>query len=304
MNIESLKLFVDVMHKRSFTEIARAQGVAASSVSRSITSLEKELGFKLFQRTTRKVTPTEAGIKYFERIDSILDDLEAAQQIATDLNNRPVGTLRITAPVVFGQMYIVPLLPILANQYPELSIELDLNDAYVDLLEERIDVAIRVGSLSDSSYIARKLSDMRFYVCATQVYFDQQIKPEKPQDLQKHNCLLMPRTGYNFNWLFKQKNKTIIEVSINGKYLVNNSKAIRECMLAGMGVALLPDWLVANDILTGKVVNLFEDYEVTPTNYDGSVWLVYPSREYLPLKVRVFNEFLIENLNRKSNDVI
>lgn len=299
MNIESLQLFVEVMHKRSFIEVAQSHGMAASSVSRSVSSLESELGIRLFQRTTRKVTPTEAGIKYFERISVVLKDIEAAEYVAKELTNKLTGTLRITAPSVFGDMYIVPLLPLLAKHYPDLSIELLLNDAFVDLIEERIDVAIRLGSLEDSSYIARKLSNMQFYVCVSQSYIDENTRPLDPQDLHLHNCLLHSRTRHLFNWSFKQKNNLKIDIPIQGKYLLTNSNAVKKCTLAGMGVSMLPDWLIEKELKNGQLINLFDDYEVTPKDYDGSIWLVYPNKEYLPLKVCVFNDFLFEQLSKK-----
>jgi len=301
MNIESLKLFIEVMHKRSFTEIAKARGIAPSSVSRTITTLESDIGIRLFQRTTRKVMPTEAGMLYFERISLVLDELAAAQQIAADLSNTPKGKLRVTAPTVFGEMHIVPLLPELANQYPDLHIELDLNDAYIDLVEERVDIAIRIGSLQNSSYIARKLADMAFYITASQAYIDKYDKPEIPDQLKEHNCLLFPRAGHNLNWTFKNADQSTIEVPIQGKYLITNSNAIRQCTLAGMGISLLPDWLIKQDIVSGHLIKLFNKYDVTATDYEGSVWLVYPSREYLPLKVRAFNDFLFERFTQKTD---
>ena len=293
MNIESLELFIEVMHKRSFTEIAKARGIAPSSVSRMITSLESEIGIRLFQRTTRKVEPTEAGLLYFERISLVLDELSAARLIATDLSNTPKGKLRVTAPTVFGEMHIVPLLPELTNQYPDLHIELDLNDAYIDLVEERVDIAIRIGTLQNSSYIARKLADMAFYITASPAYIDQHGKPETPNQLEAHNCMLFPRSGHNLNWTFKNTDQSTTDVPIHGKHLITNSNAIRQCTLSGMGISLLPDWLVKKDITDGHLIKLFSEYEVTATDYEASIWLVYPSKEYLPLKVRAFNDFLL-----------
>jgi len=149
MDIDSLNLFLHVMHQRSFTEVAKQQNLAPSSVSRTMASLEKELGIRLFQRSTRQLEPTEAGSVYFERIAPIIRELEAAKQIAVDVNQEPKGTLRVTASVVYGQMNIAPLLPFLTAKYPSLTIELLLTDAYLDLIEERIDVSIRLGSLQD-----------------------------------------------------------------------------------------------------------------------------------------------------------
>ncbi len=292
MEISTLRLFLHVMRQRSFTEVARTHGLAPSSVSRTIGALEKELGIRLFQRSTRKLEPTEAGLVYFERISPVIDELEAARQLATDVSEEPRGTLRVTAPTVFAQLHIVPLLPEFAEKYPGVSLELQLTDAFQDLIQDRIDLAVRLGTLSDSSYIARRLNKMAFYICASPNYIEKHGRPEILEHIRNHNCLLFPRTGYNLNWLFKDDKDNTTEVPVSGKYLLTNSDAIKQCVLAGMGLSLLPDWLVNKEIENGELIRLFPDYAVTATDYESSVWLLYPSREYVPLKVRVFIEFL------------
>ncbi len=294
MDINTLKLFVEVMQRRNFTDIARTHDIAPSSVSRSITALEKELGIRLFQRSTRKLEPTEAGLAYFARVKTIIDDLNSAQQVAADLTEIPTGTLRITAATVFGSNHIVPLLPELAAKYPELAIDLNLTDNYLDLIDERIDVAIRLGTLEDSSYIAKRLTKMVFSICASPRYLEQHGTPITPDQIADHKCLLFPIAGYNLNWLFKDTQQNIIEATTSKTVLISNSNAIRQCTLLSMGLSLLPDWLVNNDIEQGKLVRLFPDYQVTTTNYDSSVWLIYPSKEYLPLKTRVFIDILTD----------
>jgi len=294
MDINTLKLFVEVMQHRNFTDIARIHNIAPSSVSRSITALEKELGIRLFQRTTRKLEPTEAGEAYFDRVKVIIEDLQSAQQSAADLTEVPNGTLRVTAATVFGAKHIVPLLPELTKKYPELSLDLNLTDSYLDLIDERIDVAIRLGTLKDSSYIAKKLADMEYYICASPDYINQYGSPESMEKISEHKCLLFPVSGYNLNWFFKDQHNTITEVNTSKSLLISNSNAIRQCTLLGMGLTLLPDWLVQKDIETGKLIRLFSEYQVTITNYDSSIWLMYPSKEYLPLKTRVFIDLLSE----------
>ena len=300
MELETLELFLDVMRARNFTRIARARGVAPSSISRAITHLEDELGVRLFQRSTRRLEPTEAAQVYFERIESVVAELRAAGEMATDLVTRPTGTLRITAATVYGQMYVVPLLAEIAACYPDLSVELILTDAFVDLIEERIDLAIRLGSLQDSSYIARKVAGMRFHVCATPDYLARHGTPTDPVELRTHNCLLFPRSGYDLDWLFRDRDGEVTTVPIQGRYLVTNSQAIRQCALAGMGIALLPDWLVREELAAGELVDLFPVHEVTATDFDSAVWLVYPSREYLALKVRAVMDLLLQRLGTAS----
>ena len=296
MEINALKVFLDVMRHLSFTEVAKVRGIAPSSVSRSIAGLENELGLRLFQRSTRKLEPTEAGLLYFDRISPMLAALESAHQAAVDVDEEPRGTLRVSSGVVIGEHHIVPLLPELAKKYPLLNIELILTDAYLDLIEQRIDVAIRLGSLNDSTLIAHPLKKMSFFVTATPAYLEQYGEPSVPSQLMEHNCLLFPRSDYSLSWLFKNGVQAPEEVPIKGRCLITHSQAIKTCTLAGMGVSLLPDWLVNQDINSGRLVRLFSEYEVTATDFKSSVWLVYPSREYLPLKVRVFNEYIKANL--------
>ena len=296
MYIENLHIFTDVMLLRSFTDVAKKKNTAPSSISRSIANLEKDLGVRLFHRTTRKLEPTEAGLLYYEQISPLLMELDNAKQAAIDINQEPKGTLRITASTVYGQMYITPLLPILTRKYPLLKIELLLTDTYLDLIEERIDVSIRLGVLQDSSYVARKLSNMELFICATPKYLEQQPTPKQPKDIQNHDCLIFPRPGYSStNWMFKQGND-VVKVPIQGQCLITNSKAIKHCTLSDMGLALLPDWLIHQELESGELVRVFEDFTTTATDFDGGVYVLYPTREYIPLKTKVFIDLLNKNI--------
>lgn len=300
MELSTLTIFVEVMRRRSFAAVARAQGVTPSSISRCIAGLEEELGVRLFHRSTRSLEPTEAGMLYFERISPAVTELESALQLVTDTSKEVKGTLRVTAATVYGEIVLVPLLPKLAALYPQLSIELFLTDTYLNLVEERIDVAIRLGTLQDSAYIAKRVRDMIFHVCASPDYLQRCGKPETITEIENYECLLFPR-GSRLDWRFKHnKDGQVTQVTINGKYLITNSRAIKECTIAGMGLALLPDWLVDTDITAGRLVTLFPDYAVDAEEYESAIWILYPSREYLPLKSRVFIDFVTESI-RKIN---
>jgi len=294
MNLDSLNLFADVMRYGNFADVARQHRIAASSVSRSIAKLEREIGVRLFQRSTRRLTPTEAAAVFFHRINPALKEIEAARQVAVDVNKRPGGNLRITAPAVFANSAIVPLLPELTAAYPQLSIELLISDSYPDLLEERIDIAIRLGSLQDSSYVAKRLADMSYYVCASPAYLQASGRPNDPGDIAQHRCLLFPHGAHKLDWLFRDTSGSISQVAIDGRLLITQSESIRRCAIAGMGLALLPDWLVRDALDSGELLRLFEDYNVSATDFDSAVWMLYPSRSYLPLKTRVFIDFLAQ----------
>lgn len=298
MDMETLKLLRDVMRTRSFTDVANARGVAPSSISRTIAALETELGIRLLQRSTRKLEPTEAGLKYVERISRVLDELDNARQAALDITETPRGTLRISTALGFGQEVLVHLLPAFTQRYPQLRVELFIADEYVDLIEERIDVAIRIGSITDSNLIVRELMPMTFCICAAPTYLAQYGTPQQPDDLRHHNCLLFPRRGYNLNWVFRQTDGALLDIPIQGNILINQSLAIKQCLLAGMGISLMPDWLVGKEIRSGQLVRLFSEYSVTATDFNGAIWLLYPSRDYLPLKVKVFNQFMFEKVRQ------
>ncbi len=300
MDVNSLHLFLEVMHHHSFTDVANQHGIAPSSVSRTIANLEKELGFRLFQRSTRRLEATEAGLTYFERISPVIEELEAAKQIAADLNEEPKGVLRVTASTVYGQTNIAPLLPELSRKYPSLTTELLLTDAYLDLIEERVDVAIRLGSLQDSSYIARLIKPIQFVICASPDYIKKQGTPTKPEEVSKHSCLIFPRAGHSNSWLFKDENQEVYEAHIHGQCTITNSNAIKQCAVMGMGLSLLPDWLVNNEIRDGALIRLYDDYSVTATDYDSGIYVLYPSKEYMPLKTRTFIEYLLQNMQHEQ----
>lgn len=294
MDLSVLEIFVAVMQRGSFAAVARDRQVDPSSVSRAIAALEAELGIRLFQRSTRRLAPTEAGNAYFEQVASLLEALERAGQIAIDISDRPRGTLRVTAPVTFGQIAIVPLLPELAQMYPDLAIELLLTDVQVDLLAERIDVALRLGPLSDSAFVAVQVCPMVSVVCASTDYLEREGWPRSPQDLQAHNCLRFPLAGWVSQWQFRDRAGAISAVPIQGRCTISNALALKQCTLAGMGVSLLPDWVVSEELQAGTLVNPFPEFEVTATEFDTSAWLLYPSRRYVPRKVSIFVDFFRE----------
>jgi DNA-binding transcriptional LysR family regulator len=304
MDMAALQLFVDVVKQGSFAAVARDRDLDPSSVSRTISSLEAELGVRLFQRTTRRLSPTEAGVTYFERIEPLLEELQQAIDITTDVSEQPQGILRVTASVSFGHHCIMPLLPEFAARYPDLTVDLWLTDAVVDLLANRIDVAVRLGILADSTLMAQRLIPTHYAACASPAYLQRTAALKRPQDLAQHNCLRFPLSGFRSRWLFKDPAGRVSEIPITGRVLISSAIALQHCAIAGMGVALLPNWLVAADLQAGKLVNVFPDYEVTATDFSTAAWLVYPSRSYVPLKVRVFMDFLMRKIGRSHGSAM
>ena len=292
MDLSVLQIFVEVMRHGSFAAVARERNIDPSSVSRMVAGLESELGIRLFQRTTRKLSPTEAGMTYFERVEPLIEEIQQAADIAKDISGNPKGTIRVTASVSFGLKCIVPLLPKLEKNYPELTVDLLLTDSVLDLLTERIDIAIRLGQLTDSTLIAQRLMQTRYYVCASPDYLERFGTPKIPEDIEQHNCLLFPLPGFNTRWIFKEKKENVQEILIQGNTIISNAIALQQCAINGMGLALLADWLIDDNIGNGELVKLFPDYQVTATDFNTAAWLLYPSRAYIPLKVKVFVEEL------------
>ena len=289
-----LRTFVEVMRRGSFAAVARDRNLDPSSVSRTIATLEQQLGVRLFNRTTRQLSPTEAAIGYFDRIGPVIDELERAALAAADSGDEPRGTLRLTAPVTFAQINLVPLLPEFARRYPNLSFEWLLTDQMLDLVEERVDLAVRLGRLSDSSLIAHRLCEMVYAVCASPEYLRRAGRPKSPLELEQHECLRYPVQGYGARWRFRQGDGPVSEVPIRGRVVASNGVALRQCAVAGMGVLMLPRWNVAHELQTGALVELFPEYRATVSEFDIAAWLLYPSRSYLPLKVRAYADFLKE----------
>jgi DNA-binding transcriptional LysR family regulator len=292
MELSVLHLFVDVIRQGSFAAVARDRNLDPSSVSRAIANLEEELGIRLLQRTTRQLAPTEAGMAYFERIQPLIEEMQQAIALAKDMSGQPQGMLRVTASVSFGLTCIVPLLSEFEALYPELGVDLLLTDANVDLLAERIDIAIRLGILADSTLIAQRLMQTQYFVCASPDYLRQHGHPANPSDIEQHNCLLFPLAGFRSRWRFKDPHGTETQVAVSGRTMISNAIALQHCAIAGMGLALLPHWLIDTNLKTGALINVFPDYDVTATDFNTAAWLVYPSRTYIPFKVRVLIDFL------------
>jgi DNA-binding transcriptional LysR family regulator len=298
MDITTLAIFVEVMRRGSFAAVAKDRNLDPSSISRLIAGLEDELGLRLFQRSTRRLAATEAGRVYFERMEPLLEELERASHSARDVSVTPSGNLRVSTTVAFGQICIVPLLAEFRRSYPDLSLELLLTDANLDLIGERIDVAIRLGPRLDLGYVGTRLFATRYRVCASPAYVASEGMPASPALLADRNCAVFNLPGFADRWLFREANGQVTEVPIKSDLKLSSALAIRQCALDGLGPALLAHWNIDADLAHGSLVDLFPQYSVTATDFDTAAWILYPSRSYLPLKVRTFVDFVRERLRR------
>lgn len=271
MDIQQLKVFIEVVQQGSFAGAARQLDLTPSAVTRAVAGLEATLGSRLLQRTTRKVALTEAGAAYLERVRPALEELERAGEELLAQSGSVVGTLRVTASVAYGQKVLVPLLPALHAAHPTLKVDLFLSDSMLDLVAQRIDVALRLGPAVDSSLVGMKLRPVRFRVCASPAYLRKNARPRKPADLADCQCLRFPLPGYRTHWTFRDSDGRIEVVAVQGWLVMSTALALHRAALDGLGPALLADWLIDEDLATGRLVDLFPNHEVTATNFDSAV---------------------------------
>jgi DNA-binding transcriptional LysR family regulator len=293
MDLETMQLLIDVRKRGSFAAVARERTLDPSRISRAVAGAEEELGVRLFQRSTRRVLATEAGELYIRRLEVIAEDLERARDDARSISHGPVGSLRLTTTVAFGQQAIVPLLSDFRRAHPRVELDLILSDANLDLVFERIDLAVRLGAEVSGDLVVSKLRDTVYRVCASPGYVQAHGRPGQPIELTHRACLRFNLPGYRDRWLFAAgETQPPTEVRIHGAIVASGALALRAMALDGLGPALLADWLVDADIAAGRLIDLFPDRRVAATTFDTAVWLLYPSRSFLPRKVRAMIDFL------------
>lgn len=279
--------FVRVVETGSFTAAASALGLSKSQISRSVKGLEDRLGVRLLHRTTRAVTATEAGMDYFARCSRILAELEEAEQAVLHLQAAPRGTLRVSLPHSFGVRYLSPLLSEFLTRYPEMRIEASFSERRVDLVDEGYDLAVRIGSLDDSSLIARRLGKTGRFVVGSPAYLAARGEPKSARDLRDHDCLHFSYQQSGATWQLREGGEDI-SVRVSGRLMANSGEALMEAALAGLGLAWLPDFVVADAIHSGRLVPVLPDL----SDSDLPIWAVYPHSRHLAPKVRLFVEHL------------
>jgi DNA-binding transcriptional LysR family regulator len=291
---------IDVARHGSFAATARQHRLDPSAISRTVAQIEAELGFRIFQRTTRSMSLTEAGRRYIRRVEAVLQELEAAADEAGALHAAPKGRLRMTASVAFGNRCLVPLLPRFRTEFPELQLELILSDNYLDLVGEGIELAIRLGPGLSGDLVGSRLFDTIYRVCASPAYLKNAPRLRRPADLSAVPCLLLVFPGFSFRWLFRDSRGAVTEIPVKGDILLSDALALRQCALGGLGPVLLPNWLIDDDIANRRLVNLFPTYRATATTFDTAAFFLYPNRAFLPNKVRLTIDFLRQQLARGS----
>lgn len=286
----AIQAFVRVAETGSFTAAAERLRSSKSAVSRHVAALEAELGARLFHRTTRSLTLTEAGRGYCERATRILADLDDANLSVSRLQAAPRGKLRVNAPMSFGFLHLAPAIPDFLFRYPDVEIDMIMNDRFVDLVDEGFDVAVRIGALEDSSLVARRLAPMRRVACASPGYLKSRGVPASPDDLKAHDCLCYINVSLAHEWRFVAPDGRPWPVEVKGRLAANNGDALRAAALRGLGIANLPTFLVGGDLQEGTLVTVLDTF----VPQDMSMSAVYPHARHLSPKVRAFVDFLAE----------
>lgn len=290
-DISAIPVFTAVIEQGSFSKAAKKLGITKSAVSKRITGLEAQLGVKLLHRSTRKLNLTEAGERYFEYAVQALHAAQQAENAATELQQVAKGILRVSIPMSFGRLHVAPIIPVFLKQYPQIELHMNMSDTWADVIAEGFDVVLRAGNLPDSSLVARKLTPLHSVLCASPEYLQEYGTPKTPPELIQHNSILYTYHTVVNEWGFI-KNGEEQTVRISGNYQVNNSEALREALTQGLGIGRLPTFIAGNDIKTGNLLPVLEDYKMP----HKVLYAVFPERQYRPEKVNVFINFLIEKL--------
>jgi len=290
-DLNEIAIFVKVVDAGSFTGAAKSLGLPKSTVSRKITQLEERLGVRLLQRTTRTLSLTDTGSAYYNQCSRIISDVEEANIAVTEMQSKPQGLLRITAPMLFGAEVLSDLVAEFLQKNPEIQLEIVLTDQALDLIQEGIDVAFRVGHLADSSLIARSLGNIKVITCASPSYIEKHGSLSHPKDINGHTTV-----SWNPSNVWEYDTPEKISIDIKPKVKVNDIQSMHKMVLNGLGIARLPAFVCADDIKAGRLVPLLCDwsYKSTP------IHALYPSNRHLSVKVRSFVDYIVEELRREQ----
>ncbi len=291
--IEAMRLFVRVVQKSSFSAVAREKGTSQATVSKKMAALEEKLGIRLLIRTSREVTLTPEGEQYYSYCQSMLEELDEVEWSLRSKTSSPKGVIRVSAPVAFGRLLLAPHIQSFLQQYPDIRLDLSLNDRHVDFVTDGIDVAIRARQLEDSNLIARKLFDNPMLLVAAPNYLELNGSPEYPKDLSTHNCIVYSLFQTAHTWHLKKDGQASPEsVSVSGRFVCDNGDTILETALQGVGIAALPVWMVKKHLDSGALTHVLPDYQGDNLPFHA----VYLQSRYTPQKIRCFVDFLLSSL--------
>ncbi len=287
--LDGVAVFVGVVNAGSFTAAARALGHSTSFVSKEITRLERRLGSRLLNRTTRSISLTDAGRAYYERCNQIVIDAQNAQRSISQLQETPSGLLRVNAPVSFGSRYLLDVLAGFMHRYPEVRLEIELNDRLIDVVAEGYDVVIRVGEIKDTQLVARRFTSSRAVVVASPDYLRRKGRPQRAEDLAEHDCIVYSLLPLPTQWDF-HKDGVRTSVTVSPRALCNSAAVEVALVAQGVGITRLPLFTCEQEVANGALEVVLQDYD----SIELDVYAVYPHRQYLTAKVRAFVDFVVE----------
>lgn len=287
MNFDGISEFVYVAETTSFTQAAKKLNISTAHVSRRVTALEQRLNVKLLYRTTRKVSLTQEGQLFYQHCRSVLDGIEEAERVVTNLQQKPQGHIKLTAPVTYGEQKILPLVNNFIQQHNEVQVSAYLSNQKVDMVEQGFDLAIRLGKLADSTLMAKKLGRRKNYLCASPQYLEKYGMPHSLSELSDHSCLLGTLDYWRFNVAGKEKT-----IKVKGSVRYNNGAGLTDAALKGLGIVQLPDYYVKDFIAQGKLLPLLSQFQEA----DEGIWAVYPHNRQLSPKIRALVDYLSEHL--------
>lgn len=295
-HLTALKVFRQVVEQGGFASASRQLGLSPAAVSKNIAELERHVAARLLNRTTRRMSLTEAGTRYYEQVARILDDLQEAEQSLGPMQREPAGLLRVSAPMSLSLLRLCPAVPAFLERYPQVSLDLNLEDRRVDIVKEGFDLAIRgTDRLEDSSLVARKLMTLDHVLCGAPSYFRRVGVPASPEAVRGMERVQFTLSGHADEWVFTRAGQTQ-RVPVNGRYKVSSSLAVRDALRAGFGVSLVPRVYVQDDLDRGALQAALSDWLPVETY----VYAVYPSRRHMVAKVRAFVDFLVEELGARQ----
>ncbi|MFQ5660879.1 MAG: LysR family transcriptional regulator [Gammaproteobacteria bacterium] len=288
--IRAMQVFIEVSRREGFAAAARQLHLSTTAVSRNVMELEDWLGVQLFNRTTRHLSLTEAGRAYLERCTHIVNDVDNLENISRDLHQNPQGRIKVTAPVFMGRQFLSPILPEFLQRYPGIAVNLHLVDRYVNLVDEGFDVALRIAKLADSNLVSRRLGAMRMVMVAAPSFIEKYGVPESLNALQNFNCVVDSVADYHERWPLIDHNGPV-NVRVESNLSINSGELVRDMVIAGVGISILPDFFVAEDLRAGRLILVLPD----GVNKNATISAVYPQGRYLSSSVRVFIDFLVEH---------
>ncbi|WP_144157144.1 LysR family transcriptional regulator [Paraburkholderia sp. BCC1885] len=284
--LTAMETFASVVETGSFSAAARKLGIGQPAVSKTVAVLEQRLGTRLLLRSSRGLTPTDAGLQFYERIKQVIQDADAAELSVSANSSDLSGRLRICAPVTFARLHLVPVIDSFLDVHPNIELDMILDDRRVDLQEEGVDVALRTGDLSDSSMTARKLGECKRLVVGTPEYFSRNPEPLTPADLANHQAIVFDHRGSTHTWLF-QRGASEVTATVAGRLRISSGEGVRAAVLSGLGLSISSEWMFAHELANGQLTAALTDWNLPSM----SMWAVYPSGKMVSAKARAFVAF-------------